>query len=300
MYYAVYSGENTGVFLSWDLVITTTLMSPQKVRKFKTIREAVHSLNEHGFENIRVHTKEGVMSLDTFYERCGTTDAFYSVVIGRLPGIFVKWSNCRESVFEFPGAFYRKWTTIADAAQHLNKNGLRNSDIEVHTPAGTMLLREYCEKNNISIPDAQLYEHQNLFNLGCGLFAEIKSTKTGVEIDIHQRSWETKERKNGIVLTEGQLYTLLAHESNLCRTFHKVKKRDPISVSYPLGNNVFASISYPHRVLHIRRWFITEDDKLCWTDGITLRECEWNHLVNIKSLILQAIEVEKDLKASFL
>jgi len=301
MFYSVPVGRKTGVFFTWGLARSAVLKYPGAIfRKWKTLREAVQHLNEHGIDNDNtdVHTPKGIMSLAAYCEQPPSSgDAFYSVVIGERTGVFTSWSLCRPSIFEFPGALFHKWETLTEATQYLNKYGIGNHEIEIHTTDGKKILHEYCEQKDICLPEEASYEHLTVFNMSNGLFVEIKTFSDGIGVDIHQRDWETGARKDkGIVLNLGQWHMLLTLVPRLNELFHKVKMGESLSVSHCLGESVFVSIHSPYHVFNIRHWLRHEDGHLSPNrlEGITLREREWEHLMNIRPLIANAIAVERD------
>ena len=169
MYYSVTKGRQIGVFLTWALASPAVLEYPGAVvRKWKILQDAVKHLKTCGIDNIDVHTPEGTVPLATYCEQRPTSDVFYSIANGRKPGVFLNWSQCHSSITDYPGAIYRKWKTLEEATQHLNRHGLANCEIDIHTSAGTMLLHEYCEQNVICLPTEVDYEPQTLFDLRNG------------------------------------------------------------------------------------------------------------------------------------
>lgn len=48
--------------------------------------------------------------------------SFYAVVQGRTTGIFLNWSDCKNSVVGYKGALYKKFSTIEEAELYINKN----------------------------------------------------------------------------------------------------------------------------------------------------------------------------------
>lgn len=98
---------------------------------------------------------------------------FYSAAIGRKTGVFLDWMDCAESVQNYSGAIFRKWKMLREATQHLNKHGIRNDAICVHTSTGPIPLEEYCQSQSILLPEEVEHERRTLFRIGWGLFVEI-------------------------------------------------------------------------------------------------------------------------------
>jgi hypothetical protein len=201
-------------------------------------------------------------------------------------------------VTDYPGAVFRKWETLREATHHLNRHGLRHDYIDVHTAEGTTPLREYCEQHALLIPAEEGYEHATLFNLRNGLFAEIHKNDNATYIDLHQRNFDTGLRSDkGLMLTWNQWLALTTLAPHLEDTFVKLKAGEPIHLSECLGDGIYVSLDTPYPVFNIRRWYhdagtpkadgtgITPGTLKPGREGITLREHEWSHLINISHLI---------------
>ena len=190
---------------------------------------------------------------------------FYSAAVGRKTGVFSSWALCSQAVTDYPGAVFRKWETLREATQHLNRYSHQHDYIDVHTTEGTKSLREYCKQQSLLVP---------------------KNNGT-VYIDLHQRDFDTGKRtEKGLLLTWDQWLALTTVASHLEDTFVRLKAGEPIHLSEPLGDEVYVSIDTPYPVFNIRRWYKDSDGTLKpGREGITLRETEWSHLLNISHLI---------------
>ena len=208
---------------------------------------------------------------------------FYSVAVGRTIGIFLSWSECSESVTDYHGAIFRKWTTLSEATEYLNKHGILHEDIEVHAREDILTLHQYCEQNSIPLPFEETYERQTVYNLKWGLTAEI--TNGGLEI--YQKDWNTGEKLDkGLRLKKKQWVSLTAPE--LTEALKEVQAEvEHIATFKTLGGNIHVSVTSPYKVINIRYWFHDRktETKKPTKEGITLRESEWQHLLNIAPLI---------------
>lgn len=101
---------------------------------------------------------------------------YYSVVVGRKIGIFLAWKDCREFINNYTGAKFRKWETLREATQHLNKHGITHGVIIVHDSGNETSLADYCSRLSLAIPEEIEYEHCSLFNLYSGLYISVVST----------------------------------------------------------------------------------------------------------------------------
>lgn len=71
-------------------------------------------------------------SINASYE--GTmADKYYAVKIGRTPGIYWNWDDCKKMVDGYPGAVYKSFKTISEAEIFLNsdQNNDNNSNKKV-------------------------------------------------------------------------------------------------------------------------------------------------------------------------
>ena len=45
---------------------------------------------------------------------------FYAVRVGRTPGIYNTWDDCKANVHGFPGAIYKSFKNLEDAKTFIN------------------------------------------------------------------------------------------------------------------------------------------------------------------------------------
>ena len=195
---------------------------------------------------------------------------YYSVVIGRTLGVYLTWEMCNRAIHLYPGALYHKWDTLSDATVHLNKHGLEHAQITVyHTAAVILPLDLYCEANDLC----------------------VDVTADG---NLHFHHYE-----KGITITPEQWFTLKSSDIEISQSFHKVKAGEPVRFSQCLCGDVFATMNAPYRVCNIRRWHNKHTPSRL--EGVALREHQWRHLANIKTLLDHAIKnMSKDSKSECL
>lgn len=47
------------------------------------------------------------------------TSKFYAVKVGKTPGIYTSWDECKDNVNGFPGAIYKSFKTMAEAKEYM-------------------------------------------------------------------------------------------------------------------------------------------------------------------------------------
>ena len=56
----------------------------------------------------------------------GSTKKYYAVAKGKIPGIYFTWDDCKNQVYQFPGAVYKGFSTIAEAEEFIRKAGVKD------------------------------------------------------------------------------------------------------------------------------------------------------------------------------
>ena len=60
---------------------------------------------------------------------------YYAVKVGKIPGIYLSWDECKENVNGFPGAIYKSFKTIEEAEAYagvkFDKEKLKKTDTEI-------------------------------------------------------------------------------------------------------------------------------------------------------------------------
>ncbi len=215
---------------------------------------------------------------------------FYAVTIGRRAGIYLHWDECKAVVDKYSGAVFKKHPKLHEATEYMNRTGYCHSDILVHADMVSLPLRDYCYRQMIQVPFEVAALPCNLFDLGRGLRVEACAFNDEDRIDIRQWDEETNKRTlRGISLTLQQWDELMKISEDLYADLQGVKADKNIQASYELPGSVFATIQSPYRVYHIRRWYCDANNELKpGKQGITLREKEWQHLLDLKHQLAAA------------
>ena len=206
---------------------------------------------------------------------------YYSVPIGRKVGIFLRWSDCEPSVNDFPGAVFRKWPSLFKATEYMNAYGVGHEEIVICTDAGDHPLSSYCEENDVAQPPEIPYKHREEFYLGHGLFVKVDA----VLVTIYHKDYETQERKNGISLRYKDWLSFLRMSDVMLTALRKVEAGEKVEIFEHLTGQTHVSVSSPYPVVHIRKWFEKNGEMCPKKEGIVLRECELQHILNIRTLI---------------
>lgn len=110
----------------------------------------------------------------------GTVQKYYAVRIGRTPGIYLNWSDCKKQVENFQGAKYKSFITPEEAVAFLNdnKNILINKD-----EAGRPITDE---ENAVAYVDGSYNNITKEYSYGVIMFHK------GSEIHMSKKSDDTK------------------------------------------------------------------------------------------------------------
>lgn len=54
---------------------------------------------------------------------------FYAVKVGKTPGIYTTWDECKDMVHGYPGAIYKSFKTLDEAKQFMGNNACRAASV---------------------------------------------------------------------------------------------------------------------------------------------------------------------------
>ncbi len=215
---------------------------------------------------------------------------YYSVASGRSTGIYTVWAHCSEAVKDFPGAVFRKWESLREATQHLNRYGIRSDDIVVREDEASSYLLQYCQDNGLLFPSEVPYDHQTLFKLGGGVHVGIGVNNGVVQVQLNRRDFNTgldKGDAGNTLLLDWDCWTsLLQHQQSLEDCFVKLKRGEDVHVTASIGRGHYVSVDSPYPVFNIRLWYnVSPDVEKPTRWGITLSEKQWSNLTNLSGLL---------------
>ena len=81
------------------------------------------------------------------------TKKYYAVRVGKIPGIYLTWDDCKAMVDGYPGAKYKSFTNIKEAECFVQ--GIEFS--EVGTPEGTLVEGDYAFVDGSFNPVTNVY-----------------------------------------------------------------------------------------------------------------------------------------------
>ena len=89
---------------------------------------------------------------------------YYAVRVGKTPGVYLTWDDCKAMVDGFPGAIYKSFTSVADAEAFIDgvKNGSEKSDV----------LEMIDEENAYAFVDGSYNEVTKVYGYGGFLIAQ--------------------------------------------------------------------------------------------------------------------------------
>lgn len=74
---------------------------------------------------------------------------FYAVKIGKIPGIYNTWDECKNNVLNFPGAIYKKFKTYEEATSFINNDSInikeRNNEQKTYDNTNLSGLHAYID-----------------------------------------------------------------------------------------------------------------------------------------------------------
>ena len=121
-YYAVASGHNPGVYMSWEeCKAEVTGFSGASYKKFSTQEEADAFVKENATP---VLDKEVAALPESRVKARNDVplEPYYAVASGRNVGVYRSWEECKTQVIGFSGAFYKKFSTQEEADAFVKEN----------------------------------------------------------------------------------------------------------------------------------------------------------------------------------
>lgn len=88
---------------------------------------------------------------------------YYAVKIGKIPGIYERWEECKENVDGFAGAKYKSFSTIIEAEEYLAEKEALNKTIKNENIA-TKIKSKKIKKESIEQLEEYLNQVQKTFN----------------------------------------------------------------------------------------------------------------------------------------
>lgn len=111
---------------------------------------------------------------------------YYAVAKGKTPGIYFTWDDCKVQVEHFPGASYKGFQTIEEAASFLEKQGLDVGSKNVPDEASPKNNKEIVTTDNclIAYVDGSYDDTQKKYAYGCVfVFEDEEITLNGCDND---------------------------------------------------------------------------------------------------------------------
>lgn len=145
------------------------------------------------------------------------------------------------------------------------------------------------------IEDTDCIDVLETFNLGNGLYVQALHYNGEPRIDLRQWFYtsdgEQKPTRRGICLTSTSWLKLLESIDHLAEDISNVKERRSVNKRYPLGADVYATITSPRWEVDLSLWYMGGYRELrrSWR-GISLKFHQWRKLMELSNRITPLID----------
>jgi ribonuclease HI len=145
-FYAVKVGRQSGIYDNWnDCKKQVICFKGASYKGFVTLEEAQEFLGEGGYVNSNTNTNTNnnnndttstiatnqntISDSDSYDSKSRVQKKFYAVKVGRQPGIYDNWNDCKEQVMGFKGTCFKSFLTLEEA-QNFIKGNVQSQRIE--------------------------------------------------------------------------------------------------------------------------------------------------------------------------
>lgn len=191
-FYGVSVGRQPGVYRTWDECKAQVDGYPgSKYKKFGTEAEAQQFVSGVPEKvQVVVPNVSAAQSAEPAVKTSGSGKAtFYAVSVGRQPGVYQTWDECKAQVDGYPGSKYKKFTDEMEAQNFvLGRSVPKQPDVTSETPNLIERLQQPVSsqsKDDSLIPDGPYAFVDGSFNAqtgvyGYGGFLSVKGVKIPV------------------------------------------------------------------------------------------------------------------------
>jgi len=147
----------------------------------------------------------------------------------------------------------------------------------------------------LKIQDTDCIDVLETFDLGDGLYVQVMHYNGEPRIDLRQWFYtsdgEQKPTRKGIRLTSTSWLKLLGENEHLVADISNVKMRRSVNKRYPLGSDVYATITSPRWVVDLYLWYMGGYRELRrgWS-GLSLKFSQWRKLMELSNRITRLID----------
>ena len=91
---------------------------------------------------------------------------FYAVRVGRTPGIYNTWDDCKANVHGFPGAIYKSFKNLEDAKTFININSEHKNETSVPGTSVSFM------QNETLVPGTDVSKGSDVSNVGAVAYVD--------------------------------------------------------------------------------------------------------------------------------